>query len=858
MADQAQEFQPGWLLADRYSIERQISSGGWCDVYLAKEPNLHHRSVAVKVLRAGRVSQDRRNDPWIKRQFFMEMEALSRINHPNVVDVFHRGETPGGSLYLVLPYINGVPLREVIGQHGMNLKHVAYIIRQIGSGLTAAHQKGIFHCDLKPDNIMLQDAGELNEMVKLIDFGVAKVADSQEARSMVSVEYAGRGTWQYFAPEQPDDSPLGEWTDLYGAALIAYEMITGRRPIVAPHLRDLKAAQRQGLIVKPKDLRLELPESAQTLLLKALEFDWRERCQHFSSADGSIACCAEQFSATLANTLEDRFYTHVFTQPVGESAAQDQQSQTPPKADEKTEQARPEEALEFGHILQVGLAQDEALSEEQAKLLDQSIRRTATFQRTHQSGELVNRHFDQDKGWALIFNRRFLDAVECALELARTLANHPNLPVRMGVNSGPLFFVKGEDDQAQPTPRGGGINVAAQAMLSGDAGTHSALANGSGLSATTRWMAPRTRRPGEYEAQPGTRLHLFNLCRDGFGNPQRPQRFRTSDTTGSALPEILPLNLWVYVQDRWEGKKLAGEQLVYKPGSIVGNVAPKEVTKPVNRQTLLAHLATVREQVTKLIDRAEEGRPREGNHLEEAAYELSQLVLPEGGLVSVIGKAAHPHFDPHNDETAEINWEMLEERFSVCPEGHRTAKMQAFCADHGHQMRQERHKLSLAYHVTRATHGMISESDVQPSIPGKYFLFVEGPQGDLCAPSYKFDQKADQRKLAAQEFCADHLKDLRRWIERAGYEIVPLGPNPMSGHLLQALSNPEVAGIYYFGHGVFNQSGEGCLKMFDRLLPASEIENEMRKTTAAVKLVFLNACVAALPMNAWNLESGPT
>src|SRR5262245_41692335 len=174
------------LLADRYRIVREIDRGDWSTVYLAQDCGLMARSVAVKVLDVEKLSQNHQNDGRLRSHFFLEMQALSRINHPNVVDVLDYGRTSGGNLFMVLQYVNGVRLREIIDQEGMRLKHIACIVRQVGRALTAAHEQGILHCNLKPENIMLQDLGEPRETVKLIDFGVAKVGDSQVATSMVS------------------------------------------------------------------------------------------------------------------------------------------------------------------------------------------------------------------------------------------------------------------------------------------------------------------------------------------------------------------------------------------------------------------------------------------------------------------------------------------------------------------------------------------------------------------------------------------------------------------------------------------------------------------------------------------------
>src|SRR5260370_20518243 len=157
----------GVQLKGRYLIERELGSGGFGTVFLARDTQLHNKAVVVKILR------DLHDDGWARRKFVAECEALARINHPGVVQVLDDGETMQRQPFLVMQFVDGVPLRSAIGPSGMVLSRVAHIAEQIGQALTAAHGHGVIHRDLKPEKVMLSDLGGGNEMAVLVVFGIA-------------------------------------------------------------------------------------------------------------------------------------------------------------------------------------------------------------------------------------------------------------------------------------------------------------------------------------------------------------------------------------------------------------------------------------------------------------------------------------------------------------------------------------------------------------------------------------------------------------------------------------------------------------------------------------------------------------
>jgi serine/threonine protein kinase len=283
---------PGMMLGERYLIERQLGIGGIGVVYLARDQKLHSAPVVVKVLMDR--SMDAEHKTWFEEKFKQEIKALARIDHPGVVRALDIGELADGRTYLVMQFAPGVMLRSVIGQHGMELARAGALIRQIGQALTAAHEQGVIHRDLKPENIIVQKVGD-EEYARLIDFGIATVLDDPAQTTIKTTKVIG--TPDYMAPEQLQGKPRAA-SDIYALGVVAYEMVTGRRPFnlesndLLQALQQLQELQRAGVRVKPCDLRPSLPAAAQAVILNALAFKPKDRYAR-----------AKDFGEALAKTL---------------------------------------------------------------------------------------------------------------------------------------------------------------------------------------------------------------------------------------------------------------------------------------------------------------------------------------------------------------------------------------------------------------------------------------------------------------------------------------------------------------------------------------------------------------------------
>jgi ATP-dependent Clp protease ATP-binding subunit ClpC len=831
----------GAVLNDRYLIKGPLGAGRFGHVYLASDQQLPSKMVVVKILH-----QDVSREAWVRVKFKKGVEALCRVNHPGIVRALDQGIASDGSPFLVMDYVEGATLRSVIGAGGMDLERAGNLLRQVGQALGAAHHHGVFHCDLKPENIMVcsqttaasgVDPGD--ETIRLIDFDVAKVTDSMVPGMTEGIT---AGTLAYMAPERFHGKAIAA-SDIFSMGVIAFELVTGARPFNSDAVGELMDLQRSGVRVNPKDLRHGLPAEAQNLILQSLAFNAEDRPQS-----------AREFGEALARAM------------VEPDEQETRRTRVPgSRAEEVPTTAR----LQMAHVVSAELVFRSELNLDQLRLAHEKfleiVNRSAEFREAQANREVVS--LSQGESTDLVFHRDPLAAVQCAIEIAGEVKQLSDMVVRIGIHSGPVYRLM--DINSSRNLSGIGIVVARQVMSLGESG-HILL---------SQPVAEFLKQEGTFKAclhdlglhrVKQSRLRLYNFYNDAIGNPETPgshtrrraaprarrrpraeeqevqprreETSRPAATPAQAAPPAHGIVTQILGVSHFRDDR-GKEGLIYAQVPLaIDGVAPDPVIVRVKKPELQMQIQEVRRRIEDLTRRALVGHKRGNVGVEEAAAGLSSLVLPPTGLIGLLGSEVHPQFDLIHDVASEIPWEVLEEVYFCCPQCHSTQLAQQgqsttpHCSSCGQKMRKEGGKLALRCHLSHLVRG-----PEQPASTGGEFLFIEDPTGDLCTPA------SDPHSI-----CAQHLDELRAIVEKQGFTINLLQKNNATvTRVLNAIAKPAVAGIYYFGHGYFSRDGdEGCLVLSDGQLFASQIE----KKAPAARLVFLNACEGASAGRDWDLE----
>lgn len=253
----------GKRLDGRYEIREIIGVGGMAVVYKAYDC-IEDRIVAVKILKEEFTS----NEEFITR-FKNESKAIAVLNHPNIVKVY---DVSFGDLiqYIVMEYVDGITLKEYINKQGtLRWKDAVYLTIQVLRALQHAHDKGIVHRDVKPQNIMLLPDGT----IKVTDFGIARFARS-EHKTMTDKAI---GSVHYISPEQARGEQTDEKADIYSVGVMLYEMLTGRLPFEAESAVSVAIMQLQQEPVKPRDINNSIPVGLEQITMHAMQKDINKR-----------------------------------------------------------------------------------------------------------------------------------------------------------------------------------------------------------------------------------------------------------------------------------------------------------------------------------------------------------------------------------------------------------------------------------------------------------------------------------------------------------------------------------------------------------------------------------------------------
>lgn len=274
MADPTDRSAPGPLLKNRYRLGRVLGRGGMCIVYQAWDTKLK-RDVAIK-----RLEPPLNQDPRTRARFDREGRALARLSHPNVVTLIDRGSTENDD-YLIFEYVEGRSLKEMIKESPLSVKETGRIMGQVAEGLAAAHQAGIVHRDVKPQNILIDRQGH----AKVTDFGIATGPDWTRVTKAGSII----GSARYMSPEQVRSKPVDVRSDIYSLGVVMYEMLAGRPPFDGANMPEIARHHLNTAPAPLSGIRSDLPPGLEKVVMRCLEKLPQDRFVSMDELLGALA-----------------------------------------------------------------------------------------------------------------------------------------------------------------------------------------------------------------------------------------------------------------------------------------------------------------------------------------------------------------------------------------------------------------------------------------------------------------------------------------------------------------------------------------------------------------------------------------
>jgi hypothetical protein len=263
----------GETVAGRFKVEELIGQGGMGKVYRARHLALD-RLVCLKMLKPALLE-----DPTVVGRFEREALAASRLNHPNSIQVLDFGRNEAdGALYIVMEYVQGKDLRAILrDEWPVPEERLCHIMAQVLAALGEAHAHNVIHRDLKPENIMVEQRRNQPDSVKVLDFGIAKILDSN-LPGLTRADVVC-GTPQYMAPEQATGGKLDARCDLYAVGIMLYQLTTGQLPFDGPNTLDVLTRQVHEAPVPPRKRVASISQPMDALILRVLAKDPNRRPQ---------------------------------------------------------------------------------------------------------------------------------------------------------------------------------------------------------------------------------------------------------------------------------------------------------------------------------------------------------------------------------------------------------------------------------------------------------------------------------------------------------------------------------------------------------------------------------------------------
>jgi serine/threonine protein kinase len=279
----------GELIAGRYELEELVGSGGMSSVYRAHD-RLLERTVALKILH----EQFTRDDGYVER-FRREARAVAQLAHPNIVTVIDRGEQDGRQ-FIVFEYVDGMNLKELMTQEGpVSPREAIELALQVARGLSFAHDNGLVHRDVKPQNVLLDADGR----AKVTDFGIAHAVDVDG----MTITGTIMGTSNYIAPEQARGQPVDEQTDVYSLGCVLYELLTGEVPFEGDNFVAVAMRHVNDPVPSVRDVRPDVPPRLDWAIQQAMAKDHDERFESMAEFAAELEACHAELDGNEGATM---------------------------------------------------------------------------------------------------------------------------------------------------------------------------------------------------------------------------------------------------------------------------------------------------------------------------------------------------------------------------------------------------------------------------------------------------------------------------------------------------------------------------------------------------------------------------